>query len=247
VPHKANLLRVMPITTQLFSKMFLDSKNRAAIHRHQGLRFTDTWVSDARSCTFGQLHADNHFKTICIWWKKHTLQVLEKVNAPLSFRLSSNRHSKTTGNSDYQNAFKSAPQFRCAVNGRKFRVLQKQKASKASGEFPLAPTKPMITLQSGWSWWRQWGTINENGIVKIFGSDLLRLLGSLCKWTNWHVSFLQRELPFRPWHTDLLMGCEVRSCGLILTEWDGRSEDYVMLYVTARRIGPSTPASHSIL
>jgi len=89
----------------------------------------------------------------------------------------------------------------------------------------------------GMSWWRQWGTINENGIVKS-SQWFATTLGSLCKWTNWHVSVPPRRASGSgAWHYRLPDGvAEVRSCGLILTGM-GRRFLRICNAVRYRRVG----------
>ena len=241
-PQGKVVLRVMPITTHTYSLKNVPRSRKTGQRfiRHQGLRFTDTWVSDARSCTFGQLHADQFIlKPFVFDEKKHTLQVLEKVQCTIEFpAFHQTGIAKATGNSDYQKMLsKVLLNFDVAGKWAVNQGLQKQKASKASGEFPLAPTKPMITFTIGDGHGGvNEGTINENGIVKIFGSDLLRLLGSPLQMNQLACFGSSKgELPVpAPDITDLpdgvaevpLMRFDLNRNGTV------DPEDYVMLYVT---------------
>ena len=179
------VLRVTPISTRTYSlkNSLRLRKTGSRTIRYPGLHFTDAWVSDARQCTFGQLHADQFILKPFIYDEKNrTLQVLEKARCTIEFPAFHQTGAvKAIGNSDYQKMLsKVILNFdiagKWAVNAP---GMQKQKASKALGEFPLAPTKPMITFAVGDGHdGINEGTINENGMIKISGGDLLRLLGS---------------------------------------------------------------------
>ena len=108
---------------------------------------------------------------------------------------------------------------------------------KVAGEFPLAPSKPMITftIGDGHDGINE-GTINENGIVKISGGDLLKLLGSPLQISQLACYGSHKgELPVpTPGIADLpdgameipLMRFDLNQNGMV------DSGDYVLLYVT---------------
>ena len=151
------------------------------IVRYPNLRFSDPWISDARPCILGQIHADQFIiKPFMYDEKSRTLQVLQKAQCTIEFPAFQQKGSKASfaSGSDYQKMlsgvllnFNVAGQWPISPSGMPKR--------KVAGEFPLAPTKPMVTftIGDGHDGINE-GTINENGIVKISGGDLLKLLGS---------------------------------------------------------------------
>jgi len=94
---------------------------------------------------------------------------------------------KVSAENDYQKCFTIAVElFRCFGMARPARALVKKESRGNLGRLPLAPTKPMITftIGDGHDGINE-GTINENGIIKISGKDLLRLLGRPCHSAGW--------------------------------------------------------------
>ena len=181
-PQGKAVLRVTPISTHMYSlkNNLTIRKADRRITRYSGLHFTNTWVSDARPCTFGGLHADQFIlKPFLYDDKNRTVQVLEKVQCTIEFPAYHQKGLvKGNGASDYQKMLsKVVLNFDVA---RAWAVTAPgMKKQKTSEEFPLAPTKTMITFKIGDGHdGINEGTINENGMVKISGSDLLRLLGS---------------------------------------------------------------------
>jgi Peptidase family C25. len=183
VPPKGKaVIQVTAISIRIYSlkNSLMPRKTRTRIIRYSGLRFTDTWVSDARPCTFGQLHADQFILKPFIYDEKNrTLQVLEKAQCTIGFpAFQQNGKAQAVGNSDYQKML-SRLILNFDVAGKWAIRAPGMPKRKFTGEFPLAPTKPMITFKIGDGHDSiNEGTINENGIIKISGNDLLQLLGS---------------------------------------------------------------------
>ena len=240
-PQGKAVVRFTPVSTRAYSlrNAIRPWKTNQRIIRQKGLHFTDAWVSDARPYTFGPLHANQFILKPFIYDEKNrTLQVLQKAQCTIEFPAFQQKGSKASfaSRSDFQKMlsklvlnYNVAGQWAISAPG-----MPKQ---KVAGEFPLAPSKPMVTftIGDGHDGINE-GTINENGIMKISGGDLLKLLGSPLQISQLACYGSRKgELPVpTPGIANLpdgvteipLMRFDLNNNGLV------DSEDYVLLYVT---------------
>ena len=220
--------------------------------RYPNLRFSNPWISDARPCMLGQIHADQFIIKPFIYDEKNrTLQVLLKAQCTIEFPAFLQMGVKVSAENDYQKMVS-----RLLLNysvasawARPAQALSKRKAAEISEDFPLAPTKPMITftIGDGHDGINE-GTISENGIIKIPGKDMLRLFGVPLPFSRLACYGSHKgELPVpTPGIADLpdgigeipLMRFDLNNNGTV------DSEDYVLLYVTGASDWGFDTASH---
>jgi hypothetical protein len=154
-------------------------KTDPRIVRFPNLRFSDQWISQARPCNFGQLHANQFIIKPFIYDAKNlTLQVLQKAQGTIEFPASGQTGAKAPATSDYQ---KMVSRLLLNYGVASAWSMPPPTLSKRQvfQEFPLAPVAPMITFQIGDGHDSiNEGTTFENGLIKIMGKDIIGSLGS---------------------------------------------------------------------
>ncbi len=240
-PQGTAAVQVTPISTRAYSLknvLRLQKTNPRSV-RYPGLHFSEAWVSDARPHVFGQLHANQFILKPFIYNEKsRTLQVLQKAQCTIEFPAFQQKGSKASLalGSDYRKML-SRVLLNFDVAGNWVVSPPGMPKRKVAGEFPLAPSKAMVTFSIGDGHdGINEGTINENGIVKISGGDLLKLLGSPLQISQLACYGSHKgELPVpTPGIANLpdgameipLMRFDLNQNGMV------DSGDYVLLYVT---------------
>ena len=220
--------------------------------RYPNLRFSNPWVSDARPSMLGQIHTNQFIIKPFVYDEKNlTLQVLQKAQCTIEFPAFRQTGVRASAASEYQ---KMVSRLLLNYNVASAWALPKQtlfksKASAASEEFPLAPTKPMITFKIGDGHdGINEGTTNENGILKIPGKDLIRLLGGPVQFNRLACYGSHKgELPTQtPGIANLpdgileipLMRFDLNNNGIV------DSGDYILLYATGASDWAFDTASH---
>jgi hypothetical protein len=213
-------------------------KTDPRIVRHPNLRFSEQWISDARPRNFGRLQAQQFIiKPFIYNAKNQTVEVLQKAQGTITFPASQQTGARapTTG-SDYQKMV-SRLLLNYSVASAWTKPAQTLLKRQVSQEFPLAPTKPMITFQIGDGHDSiNEGAIKENGIIKIMGKDIIGLLGSSLPMSQLALYGSHKgELPvIAPGMGDLPDG--VTEIPLMRFDLNGNglvdSNDYILAYVT---------------
>jgi hypothetical protein len=146
--------------------------------RYPGLRFTNQWISDALYTRFSRLRGVQFIlRPISYQKNSRTLQVLDKAEITVEFPpYSGAKGVSAPAQSDYTNMLRRLIlNYSVASGWTTARPLTKRTATTA---YPLqaADTLLSFAIGDGHSGFNE-GTINENGIIKLRGSDIIRLLG----------------------------------------------------------------------
>ena len=146
--------------------------------RYPGLRFSETWISDPLYAQFGSLRAAQLILRPILYKKQgSTAQVLDKAEITVEFPAAQTAPGAVTGKSDYTRMLqKLILNYQVAAGWAAAAPLAKHAAVK---EYPLKTTQTMLSFAvgDGHSGFNE-GTIDENGMIRIRGSDIVRLLGS---------------------------------------------------------------------
>jgi hypothetical protein len=205
--------------------------------RYPGLRFSDPFISDVRYAQFGRLKSGQFILRPVIYNSENGIvQVLDRAEITIEFPPSSTvKAAPLPSKSDYGNMLK-----RLILN---YAVAQSwaespQPKRAVTKEYPLPPTQTMISFRigDGRAGFNE-GTINENGILKLTGADIVRLLGSLPKLSRvaLYASY-KGELPtVVPSVSQLSDG--VTEIPMIRVDANGNDvldpEDYLLAYVSS--------------
>jgi hypothetical protein len=147
--------------------------------RYPGLRFTSSWISDPQYVQFGLLRSGRFIIRPILYDKENNaIRVLDRAQCTIEFPPAPQAAAAPTPPaSDYGHMLKRLIlNYTVAAGWIAAPGMPKRAAAK---EFPLVPSQSMISFRvgDGHSGLNE-GTIDENGIIRIMASDIVRILGS---------------------------------------------------------------------
>ena len=147
--------------------------------RYPGLRFTNPWISNAMYTRYGRLRgAQFILRPISYQKDGRTLQVLDKAEITVEFPpYSGSRGVSSPAQSDYANMLRRLILNYSVAGGWTVAAPLAKRAATTGYPLQAADTLLSFAIGDGHSGFNE-GTINENGIIKLRGSDIIRLLGS---------------------------------------------------------------------
>jgi hypothetical protein len=147
--------------------------------RYLGLHFTDPWISDPLYAQFGQLRSGRFIIRPVLYDKEsNTIRVLDRAQCTIEFPPAPQAAAAPVSPaSDYGHMLKRLILNYTVAAGWTAAAGRPKRA--AAKEFPLLPSQSMISFRvgDGHSGLNE-GTIDENGIIRIYASDIVRILGS---------------------------------------------------------------------
>jgi hypothetical protein len=152
--------------------------------RYPGLHFTDPWISDPQYVQFGRLRSGSFIIRPVFYDKEsNTIRVLDKAQCTIEFPPAAQAPAaQVPSKSDYGHMLKRLIlNYQVAAGWTAASGMPKRTAVK---EFPLNPSQNMISFRVGDGHNSlpaqpfPEGTIDENGIIRIMASDIVRFLGS---------------------------------------------------------------------
>ena len=146
--------------------------------RYPGLRFTGSWISDPQYVQFGRLRSGRFIIRPVLYDKEsNTVRVLDRAQCTIDFPPAPQAAAAPAPPaSDYGHMLKRLIlNYPVAAGWTAAAGMPKRAAVK---EFPLVPSQSMISFRvgDGHSGLNE-GTIDENGIIRIMASDIVRILG----------------------------------------------------------------------
>lgn len=146
--------------------------------RFQGLHFTSPWISDAIYAKNGRMRCAQFILRPVVYRQQETsAEILDKAQIAVEFPPASTAPASGQTHSDYTHMLqKLLLNYSVAAGWTAASPLAKRASVKA---FPIQSSQSMIafTVGDGHADFNE-GTINENGMIMIRGSDIIRLLGS---------------------------------------------------------------------
>ena len=147
--------------------------------RYPGLHFTGSWISDPQYVQFGRLRSGRFIIRPVLYDKEsNSIRVLDRAQCTIDFPPAAQAAAAPAPPaSDYGHMLKRLIlNYQVAAGWTAAAGMPKRAAVK---QFPLVPSQSMISFRcgDGHSGLNE-GTIDENGIIKIMASDIVRILGS---------------------------------------------------------------------
>jgi hypothetical protein len=145
--------------------------------RFPGLHFSGPWISDVTYAQFGRMRcAQLILRPVVSAAKGSSAQVLDKAEITIEFPAAQTAPAATSPKSDYAHMLRSLVLNYSVAAGWAAAAPSAKRAS--AKQYPLSTSQSMITFSvgDGHSGYNE-GTINENGVIKLRGSDIISLLG----------------------------------------------------------------------
>jgi|WetSurMetagenome_2_1015567.scaffolds.fasta_scaffold00656_13 hypothetical protein len=146
--------------------------------RYPGLSFPEPWISTPRYAQYGSLRSAQLILRPVLYTKDAlTAHVLDKAEITVEFPAAPTAPVSPQPKSDYANMLrKLLLNYQAAAS---WAAAAPQAKRAAVTTYPLKTTQAMLSFSfgDGHDGFHE-GTIDENGIIKLRGSDIIRLLGS---------------------------------------------------------------------